>query len=72
MGFNWRWIENILLLVIIVFAIFFGDVWSRWVIVIAALILLIERFIDRGVVDTKTMPVMKQKSIRKKAKKKKK
>jgi len=70
MVFSWRWIENILLVLIIILALFIGDNWARWVIALAAVVLVVERFIARTSKEEKSEPFVKMKtSTRKKRKK---
>lgn len=41
MGCNCRWCETILALIILVFALFVNASWGEWVVIIAAVLLLI-------------------------------
>ncbi len=61
-----KWVEHVLLILIIVFALFvYGAVWSQWVIFVAAFILLIHKFVCT---DKKCAPVKKAKVNKKKKK----
>lgn len=57
MGHSHSWCETIIALVILVFALFVSASWSKWVIVIAALVLLIHAWTCKsGMGMSKPMP----------------